>query len=85
MAKEIKLKPCKCGSEVEVKYIAGISPSLLKYIQNPFASTIPTYYIVCKNCGENMAIRITQCTVECRDKCKRKLIRDWNKSVNGNA
>ena len=79
---EPKLKPCKCGCEVEVKYVAGMSPSLLRYMGgNPFAGTTPAYYIICEKCGKNMAVRITQYTAEYRDKCKRKLIRGWNKSV----
>ena len=74
-----KLKPCQCGNTVEVKYIAGIGGSLLKYIDNPFASSMPTYYIKCDNCGRSLMVRITKTTVGHRDKCKRDLIKEWNR------
>lgn len=76
-----KLKPCTCGNTVEVKYIAGIGGSLLKYIDNPFASSMPTYYIKCDKCGRSLMMRITKTTVEYRDKCKRDLIEGWNRRV----
>lgn len=53
-----ELKPCPCGNTVEVKYIAGIGESLLKYINNPFASLMPTYYINCDKCGRSMMVRL---------------------------
>lgn len=74
-----KLKPCQCGNTVEVKYIAGIGGSLLKYIDNPFASSMPTYYIKCDKCGRSLMVRITKTTVGHRDKCKRDLIKEWNR------
>lgn len=77
-----KLKPCTCGNTVGVKYIAGIGSSLLKYIDNPFASSMPTYYIKCDKCGRSLMVRITKTTVEYRDKCKRDLIEGWNRRAN---
>lgn len=74
-----KLKSCRCGNTVEVKYIAGIGGSLLKYIDNPFAGSMPTYYIKCDNCGRSLMVRITKTTVGHRDKCKRDLIKEWNR------
>ena len=53
-----ELKPCPCGNTVEVKYTAGIGESLLKYINNPFASLMPTYYINCDKCGRSMMVRL---------------------------
>lgn len=76
-----KLKPCTCGNTVEVKYIAGIGGGLLKYIDNPFASSMPTYYIKCDKCGRSLMVRITKTTVGHRDKCKRDLIKEWNRRV----
>lgn len=76
-----KLKPCTCGNTVEVKYIAGIGGSLLKYIDNSFASSMPTYYIKCDKCGRSLMVRITKTTVGHRDKCKRDLIKEWNRRV----
>ena len=74
-----ELKPCPCGNTVEVKYIAGIGKSLLQYIDNPFASSMPTYYINCDKCGRSMMARLKKSTVEHRDKCKRDLIKAWNR------
>lgn len=74
-----KLKPCPCGNTVEVKYIAGIGGSILRYIDNPFASSMPRYYINCDKCGRSMMVRITKTTVGHRDKCKRDLIKEWNR------
>ena len=74
-----ELKPCQCGNTVEVKYIAGIGESLLKYINNPFASLMPTYYINCDKCGRSMMVRLKNQKVEHRDKCKRDLIKAWNR------
>ena len=53
-----ELKPCPCGNTVEVKYIAGIGSSLLQYIDNPFAGSMPTYYINCDKCGRSMMVRL---------------------------
>lgn len=77
-----ELKPCQCGNTVEVKYIAGIGESLLKYINNPFASLMPTYYINCDKCGRSMMVRLKNQKVEHRDKCKRDLIKAWNRRAN---
>lgn len=75
-----ELKPCPfCGNTVEVKYIAGIGSSLLQYIDNPFAGSMPTYYINCNKCGRSMMVRLKKSTVEHRDKCKRDLIKAWNR------
>lgn len=76
-----KLKPCPCGNTVEVKYIAGIGGSLLRYIDNPFASSMPTYYIKCDKCGRSLMVRITKTTVGHRDKCKCDLIKEWNRGA----
>ena len=75
----MELKPCPCGNTVEVKYIAGIGSSLLQYIDNPFAGSMPTYYINCNKCGRSMMVRLKKSTVEHRDKCKRELIKAWNR------
>lgn len=77
-----ELKPCPCGNAVEVKYIAGIGSSLLKYIDNPFAGSTPTYYIHCDKCGMAMMVRLKYATAQHRDKCKRDLIKTWNRRVN---
>ena len=53
---QIELKPCPCGNAVEVKYIAGIGETLLPCIDNPFAGSMPTYYIVCDRCGMSMMV-----------------------------
>lgn len=74
-----ELKPCQCGNIVEVKYIAGISSSLLQYIDNPFAGSMPTYYINCDKCGRSMMVRLRMTNVRHRDKCKRDLIKAWNR------
>ena len=76
---DVKLKPCLCGNTVEVKYIAGIASSLQQYVNNPFAGSMPTYYILCDNCGRNDYERLRMTTVQHRDKCKRTLIRRWNR------
>ena len=73
------IKPCPCGNTVEVKYIAGIGSSLLQYIDNPFASTMPTYYINCDKCGRSMMVRLKNSKAKHRDKCKRDLIKAWNR------
>ena len=54
-----ELKPCPCGNAVEVKYIAGIGSSLLKYIDNPFAGSTPTYYIHCDDGEAKIRYRAT--------------------------
>ena len=77
-----ELKPCSCGNTVDVKYIAGIGRSLLQYIDNPFASAMPTYYINCGKCGRSMKKRQKKSTVEHRDKGKRDPIKAWNRRVN---
>lgn len=74
-----ELKPCPCGNAVEVKYIAGIGETLLPYIDNPFAGSMPTYYIVCDRCGMSMMVRLRMTDVNHRDKCKRDLIKAWNR------
>ena len=77
-----KLKQCPCGNTVEVKYIAGIDRSLLWYIDDPFASSMPRYYINCDKCGRSMMVELQKLTVEQRDKCKRDLIKAWNRRAN---
>ena len=76
-----ELKPCKCGNPVEVKYIAGVSTSLQKYISNPFVDSVPTYYILCDKCGCNDFERVNRANYTYQQKCKRNLIRRWNKRV----
>ena len=72
------LEPCKCGSPVEIKYIVRMDRRTAARIGNPFAGPTPAYYIHCKNCGENFAVRLKKATVEHRDACKRILITSWN-------
>lgn len=75
-----KLKCCPvCGDPVEIKYICGFGGGIDKIVKNPFAGSMPTYYIQCDNCGKNMAVRLRMSTAQHRDKCKRDLIRAWNK------
>ena len=74
-----ELKPCPCGNTVEVKYIAGIEKSLLQYIYNLFGGSMSAYYINCNKCGRIMMVRLKKSTVEHRDKCKRELIKAWNR------
>ena len=75
------LKPCKCGNAVDVKYICGFGGGLKKIVKNPFAGSMPAYYILCCECGENMYIRLNRMDVKHRDKCKRDLIKAWNRRV----
>jgi hypothetical protein len=74
-----EIKRCKCGNPVEVQYIAGIASSLRAYVKNPFAGSMPAYYIQCNKCGESACVRLTQMTVSHRDKCKKRLIAAWNR------
>lgn len=74
-----ELKPCPCGNTVEVKYIAGIGESLLPYIDNSFAGSMPTYYIKCDKCERSMMVRLRMTDIKHRDKCKRDLIKAWNR------
>lgn len=77
--KDPKLKPCKCGRDVEVKYIAGLGRGVIEHVNNPFKSSYPTLYIHCPVCNRNLCIRITRgSAVEYRDRARRKLIRKWN-------
>lgn len=73
-----KLEPCKCGNAVEIKYIVGMDRRTAARVGNPFAGPTPAYYIHCKNCGENLAVRLKKATVEHRDACKRVLVTNWN-------
>lgn len=75
----MKLKPCECGRDVEVKYVAGISKSMRKYINNPFAGSVPRLYILCDGCGAGICIDVTDTTPEGRNKSRRKLEREWNR------
>ena len=78
MATKIKLKPCKCGNLVEIKYICGLGGGLAKMSKNPFAGPMPKYYIFCENCGKSMIAEITATTITQRDKKKIELARAWN-------
>lgn len=74
-----KLKPCIiCGKEPEVKYMAGISPSLAKQCNLESSTPYPRYYISCE-CGRYQEVQVTGITVEQRDKQKNQLIYIWNK------
>lgn len=77
-----KLKPCSCGTVVEVKYICGFGGGLDNFVKNKHAGNYPAYYIDCPNCGESLEIRVKKQTVSYRDKCKKELIEAWNKRVN---
>lgn len=79
------LKPCKCGNPVEVKYICGFGGGLSEVVKNPFAGSTPAYYIQCGKCGESLCIRLKMQTVQHRDKCKRELVKSWNRRVTDNA
>lgn len=79
MTKEPKFEPCRCGREVEVKYIAGLGRGVIEFVDNPFASSVPTWYIHCPMCNRNLCIRVRRrSTADYRDSCRRKLIRKWN-------
>ena len=79
MTKDPKLKPCKCGRDAKVEWVAGMGRGVIEYSNNPFASSHPTYYIFCPRCKRNLCIRLTKgSSVEYRDKMRRKLIRQWN-------
>ena len=82
MTKDPKIKPCKCGREVDIHYIAGLGRGVIEHIKNPFKSSFPTYYIHCPVCNRNLCIRIDRgSAVEYRDKARRKLIRRWNECM----
>lgn len=74
-----ELKPCPCGNAVELKYKNSISESLLPYIANTFDGSMPTYYIECDKCGRCMMVRLRMTDIKHRDKCKRDLIKVWNR------
>jgi hypothetical protein len=78
----IKLKPCKCGKEVEIKYMAGISPSLAKIAGIVNSTPYPRYYIMC-SCGRCCETRVNGITEQQRDRQKNILIRAWNNEVEG--
>ena len=82
VTKDPKLKPCKCGRDVEVKYIAGLGRGVIEHVNNPFKSSYPTLYIHCPVCNRNLCIRITRgSAIEYRDEARRKLIRKWNEAM----
>ena len=76
-----ELKPCSCGSQVEVKYVCGFGGGLGDLVKNPFAGSMPAYYIKCDTCGKRMCVRLKRPNAQHRDKCKRDLIRAWNRRV----
>lgn len=61
---------CKCGKELEIKYMCGVGRELQHLIPNSTES--PKYYIKCE-CGYYDEENIKFATVEARDKAKRKL------------
>ena len=73
-----ELLPCTCGNPVEIKYVAGLGRGILEFTKNPFASSVPTYYIRCEKCGKAMCVKFRMMTVAHRNKCKRDLIKRWN-------
>ena len=84
--KDPKLNPCRCGKEAKVEYIAGLGRGVIEYVNNPFKSGFPTYYIHCPVCNRNLCIRLDRgLTAEYRDKCRRKLIRRWNEAMQADS
>lgn len=79
--REPKVEPCVCGTDVEVKYMAGISKSLREIMQNPVAESNPIWYIHCAKCGSTMKVGLMRQDDAYRMKNKIKLIRKWNKTM----
>lgn len=74
----MKLSKCKCGKEVEIKYQAGIAPSLAAKCGIKNSKGYPRYYITC-DCGNFAEIRVDGITTRQRDRQKNALVRLWNK------
>ena len=75
-----ELKPCPCGNPVEIKYVAGLSKEIVEFT-HPFAPGVPSYYIHCDKCGKAMEVKFRIASAEHRNKCKRNLIKRWNKNT----
>lgn len=74
-----KLKSCpKCGSSVEIKWIAGLSRSLVEKIGHPFNGRA-SWYIWCPECGNAMDMPVKRPSAQEQDKVKKQLIKAWNR------
>ena len=73
-----ELNPCrKCGRDVEVKYIAGMSADLREMIGNQYAGAHPRWYIACE-CGNNIIAEYMKPTHEEQLKARKRLVSAWN-------
>ena len=79
MFPEVMLKPCpKCGSPVELKWIAGMSRSLVELFGHPFNGRA-SWYIWCTECGNRLDMPVTKPSGQEQDRVKKKIIREWNR------
>lgn len=63
---------CKCGKELEIKYICGVGKQIQHLIPN--SSSLPKYYVKCE-CGFNDEEEFIGNTIRHRDKAKRDLLK----------
>lgn len=74
----MKLKPCpKCGSPVEVKWIAGTNVNSVLMFSHPFNGR-PSWYIHCVECGNSMDMPVTKPSAREQQLVKNRLIKRWN-------
>lgn len=75
---ETKLLPCPaCGSEVELKWIAGWSRDLVEKFGHPFGGQA-SWYIYCPYCHAGVQAKVTKQSGQEQERMRKKLVRFWN-------
>ena len=75
---DTKLLPCPaCGSEVELKWIAGMSRDLVEKFGHPFGGQA-SWYIYCPYCHAGVQGKVTKGTYKEQERIRKKLVRFWN-------
>lgn len=76
-----KLLPCPaCGSDVELKWIAGMSRDLSEKCGHPFGGQA-SWYILCPYCKAGIQAKVTKPSAQEQERMKKKILRIWNKKL----
>lgn len=73
-----RLNNCKCGTPVEVRYLAGVGVSLRHLVNNRFVQARPVYYIECPTCGNALSCAIMSLDEKGKKAARTRLLNYWN-------